>query len=230
MNEQNPGAIARRTAVAAIGAGVVALGAAAVPRDAAAKDARWQATLEKDDDWMEMPGRHRLVFDATSADGAAHALFFARNYISTNKSAYGIEPSQLATIIILRHMATPFGYDDAMWEKYGKVLAKLSRFTDPTTQKEPTRNLYNVKGYAPGLANADVTVSELAAQGVQFAVCGAATQRVAGMVAAETKGSAEEIGREFASHLLPNGRLVAAGIVALNRAQERGYAVSYYTA
>lgn len=229
MTEKEQGAIARRKLVAALGTGAVVLGAAAVPREASAKNARWQPALEKDDDWMELPGRHRLVFDATSADGAAHALFFARNYIGVNKSAYGLEPSQLATIIILRHMATVFAFDDAIWAKYGKLLSNMAKFTDPKTQEAPTRNLYDVKGYGPGLANADATLSDLARQGVRFAVCGAATQRIIGMVVAQTKGSAEEVRQELQSHLVPNGRMVAAGIVTVNRAQERGYAMSYYT-
>lgn len=223
-------AVARRTVVAALGTGVVALGAAAVARDASAKDARWQPTLDKEDDWMEVPSRHRLVFDATSSDGTAHSLFFARNYIAVNQSAYGIAPAQLATIIILRHMATVFGYNDSIWAKYGKTLSSMAKFTDPKTNEAATRNLYDVKGYGPGLANADATISELAAQGVHFAVCGAATQRVASMIATDTKRDAEEIRKELEAHLIPNGRIVAAGIVAVNRAQERGYAVSYYTA
>ena len=229
MTDKKQGAIARRQVVAALGTGAIVFGEAALPREASAKDARWQPTLEKDDDWMEMPARHRLVFDATSSEGAAHALFFARNYIGVNKSAYGIEPSQLATIIILRHMATVFAYDDAIWAKYGKTLSNMAKFTDPKSKEAPTRNLYDVKGYGPGLSNADATLSDLAGQGVHFAVCGAATQRMVGMVAEQTKGNAEEIRQEFLAHLVPNGRMVAAGIVAVNRAQERGYAMSYYT-
>jgi intracellular sulfur oxidation DsrE/DsrF family protein len=230
MTEEDEGAIARRTVVAAIGTGVVALGAAAVAHDASAKEARWRPTLENQDSWMDMPSRHRLVFDATSSEGAAHALFFARTYIGVNRSAYGVEPSQLATIIVVRHMATVFGYDDAMWAKYGRVLSNMSKFTDPKTKEAPTRNLYDVKDYGPGLDNAGATVSDLAGQGVHFAVCGAATQRVAATLANETKGNADEIRNELAAHLVPNGHIVPAGIVAVNRAQERGYALAYYTA
>jgi intracellular sulfur oxidation DsrE/DsrF family protein len=219
----------RRRAVATLGASIAALGVAATSRDASASTAGWKAALEKEDDWMELPGRHRLVFDATSVEGTGHSLFFARNYIGVNKSAYGIEPSQLATIIILRHMATAFGYDDAIWAKYSKTLSKLSSFTDPKTHAEPTRNLFDVKGYGPGLVNYDATVSDLAALGVRFAVCGAATMRVASAIAAETNANTDDVNKELAAHLVPNGRIVPAGIVALNRAQERGYAVSYYT-
>ncbi len=229
MAEVDHGAIGRRKVLATLSTGVVVLGAAVLPTQASAKPVRWQPVFEKDDDWMELPSRHRLVFDATSADGAAHALFFARNYIGVNKSAYGIESSQLAIIIILRHMATVFGYDDAIWSKYGKILSNMSKFTDPKTQEAPTRNLYDVKGYGPGLANADATLTDLAGQGVHFAVCGAATQRIAAMVAAQTKEDAQGVRQELESHLVPNGRMVAAGIVTVNRAQERGYAMSYYT-
>ena len=229
MTKEDEGAIGRRMVMAAIGTGAIALGATTGAHSAPAKNARWQPALEKDDDWMEIPSRHRLVFDATSSGGVAYALFFARNYIAVNQSAYGVAQSQLATIIIVRHMATVFGYDDAMWAKYGKVLSSMSKFVDPKTKDVPTRNLYDVKGYGPELANAGATVSDLAGQGVHFAVCGAATQRVASMIAAETKTDAEEIRKELVAHLVPGGRVVPAGIVALNRAQERGYALSYYT-
>jgi len=228
MTKEDQGAIGRRAVVAAIGTGAIALGAASGANSASAKSERWQPTAEKEDDWMELPSRHRMVFDTTSSDGVAYALFFARNYIAVNRSAYGIEQSQLATIIIVRHMATVFGYDDAIWAKYGKVLSKLAKFVDPKTKEAPVRNLYDVKGYGPELANADATVSDLAGQGVQFAVCGAATQRVASMIGSETKTDAEQVRKELAAHLVANGRLVPAGIVALNRAQERGYSLAYY--
>jgi intracellular sulfur oxidation DsrE/DsrF family protein len=229
MTKQDQGAIARRSVVTALGTGVLALGAATTPRNAAAKEAGWQPTLEAQDEWMELPGRHRLVFDATSAQGAAESLFYAKNYTNINKSAYGIEPAQLATIIILRHAGTVFGYDDAMWAKYGKVFSGMSKFVDPKTKEAPTRNLFDMKDADPGLPNNGATVSELAGQGVQFAICGAATTLIASMIARQTKGKAEDVHQELASHLVANGRLVPAGIVAVNRAQERGYAVAYYT-
>ncbi len=99
------------------------------------------------------PGRHRLVFDSISADGAGEALALPRNYIAANKKGYGLEPSQLATIIILRHFATVFAYDDAMWSKYGAGFAKMSGFKDPKTNEAPDKNLYNAEGYGQGIPN-----------------------------------------------------------------------------
>ncbi len=225
MNEQNQ-AMARRKVLTALGAGAVVLGAASAPSAAAAKAARWQPALEKEDDWMDLPGRHRLAFDAVSAKGAGDALFFASNYIAINKSAYGLEPSQLANIVILRHFATVFGYDDAMWAKYGQMFSSLADFTDPKTKKAPERNLYDVSGYGQALPNMGVTVSSAGGMGVQFAVCGLATEKFAELLAGQTQGDAEAIRKELGAHLVPHARLVPAGIVAVNRTQERGYALA----
>lgn len=218
--------VARRAIISGFAAGLGALGMFRA-RNASAKSARWRPALEKDDNWLDIPSRHRLVFDATSANGAGHALFFARNYIKANESAYGISRSKLATIIILRHFATVFGYDDIMWEKYGQTFAELASFSNPNSEHAPARNLYDTKTFGQELPNANNTLSELARRGVHFAVCGAATQKIAGMIATTHRDSVTEIRGELGSHLIASGRIVAAGIVTVNRAQERGYALAY---
>ena len=38
---------------------------------------------------------------------------------------------------------------------------------------------------------------------------------------------AEDVYKEFASNLIGNAHLVAAGIIAVNRAQERGYTIAF---
>ncbi len=228
MKSDNESSIGRRKLVGALGAGAgaVVLGAVGGTRGAAAAESRWQPALEKQDEWMEMPSRHRFVFDTTSADGVGEALFFTRNYLAVNESDYGVPAAQLATIVIVRHRSTVFGYADSMWEKYGETFAKMANFSDPKTKKAPARNLFDAKDYGPALPNFGARISDLAAKGVHFAVCGAATRRVAGEVARATKRPEDEIHAELVAHLVPNGRIVPAGIVALNRAQERGYAVS----
>ena len=50
-----------------------------------------------------------------------------------------------------------------------------------------------------------------------------ATRRVAGVIAQATSASADAIYNELTSNLVPNSHMVPAGIVAVNRAQERGY-------
>ena len=64
-------------------------------------------------------------------------------------------------------------------------------------------------------------------RGVHFAVCDLASHRFASGLARTTGGSADAIYKEMTEHLIGNAHLVAAGIVAVNRAQERGYAIAY---
>src|SRR3954471_5357181 len=88
-------------------------------------DARWQPARHDKDDWLDqLPGKHRLYFDSTNPDALEDAIQFAGNYYSANKGEYGIDNAELAVVIAMRHMAAPFGYNDAMWAKYGATLAK----------------------------------------------------------------------------------------------------------
>jgi hypothetical protein len=50
-----------------------------------------------------------------------------------------------------------------------------------------------------------------------------ATHFFAGELAKTAGGSAEAIYKELAANTIPNSHMVAAGVVAVNRAQERGY-------
>jgi intracellular sulfur oxidation DsrE/DsrF family protein len=72
----------------------------------------------------------------------------------------------------------------------------------------------------------DDSISKLASKGVQFAVCGLATKVIAGLLAGKT-GDAAAIEAELRSNLVPNARIVPAGISAVNRAQEHGYSFAY---
>ena len=50
-----------------------------------------------------------------------------------------------------------------------------------------------------------------------------ATRQLADSLAAAAGGNAESVFKELSANLVSNSHLVAAGIVAVNRAQERGY-------
>jgi len=51
-----------------------------------------------------------------------------------------------------------------------------------------------------------------------------ATKQIAEPLAAASGGKAESVFKELSTNLVANSRFVPAGIVAVNRAQERGYA------
>jgi intracellular sulfur oxidation DsrE/DsrF family protein len=82
-------------------------------------------------------------------------------------------------------------------------------------------------GYGDSLKNGGVTIDALAKRGVRLAVCAMATRAAAQLIAQKTGGNADAIFKELTENLVPNGHMVPAGIVAVNRAQERGYTFSY---
>ena len=110
-------------------------------------------------------------------------------------------------------MSTAFGYSDAMWAKYGGPISTRSNFVDPKTKEAATANVHTA------------TLDSLSKQGVQFAVCSMATRALAGLIAKATDGNTDAIFTDLTSNLVSNARMVPAGIVAVNRAQERGYSL-----
>jgi intracellular sulfur oxidation DsrE/DsrF family protein len=201
-----------QTGVASL-AGIV-LGGSAMAQAASAASKRWEPAHHAKDDWLdELPGQHRLVFDTISAQGLSDALMFAGTYVRINESEYGLSSKDLAVVVVMRHRSTMFAYNDAMWAKYGAPLASRSSPGDPSPNGAPTANIYASN------------LQSVTAQGIQLAVCAAATRRMAGIIAKEANGDADAINRELIANVVKNARMVPAGIVALNRAQERGYSL-----
>jgi hypothetical protein len=233
MQNDTASPLERRSFLSRIGLGAAAFGTAATVlrgHAEAAAAARWQPASHALDDWFEAPSaKHRIVFDTTTPLAAGAALAYANNFFTANKSGYNLEPAGLAVVIIYRHFATPFAYNDAIWAKYGAGLSEALEFTDPKTKQPLTRNIYNSGDYGFALPNFGTTLDKIVQQGGRFAVCDMATHFIAGLIAEKVKGDADAIYRELTQNLIPNSRLVPAGIVAVNRAQERGYTFSYTT-
>jgi intracellular sulfur oxidation DsrE/DsrF family protein len=213
--------IARRIFLGRLGVGAGVVGATMAGSSAAmaqmATNAPWRPAQHPLDDWYEkIPGQHRFVFDSITTDGMALALHFCDNYFAANQQAYGLKDSDLAVVVIARHKSTSFGYNDALWAKYGKQFSQQSGFTDPKTQEPPKVNVY---GTAAG--QMDVLIK----RGVHLAVCGMSTRAMAGNIAKAVGGDADKIFEEISANLVGNARIVPAGILAVNRAQERGYSL-----
>lgn len=184
----------------------------------------WQPIRHAQDDWLDqVQGQHRFVFDTTTPAGIGAALLYANNFFLANQSGYELGNADAAVMIVARHFSTPFAYADAILAKYGSVLTQRSNFDDPKTKRRPTINVYNAAGYTE-LPSFGITVDSLVKRGVHFAVCQMATRAMAGAIAQATSGNADAVYNEIISNLVGNAHMVPAGIVAVNRAQERGYA------
>jgi hypothetical protein len=162
----------------------------------------------------QLPGKHRVFVDSASGTGGEDTLRFAGNLFIANRTAYGIAPADLAIIVCYRHNSTPYGYNDAMWAKYGKVLSQRTG-----REEAATANPLNP------VATTERTLGSLIASGAQIAVCATASRAIAGVIARETNSSEEAVLKEISANLVPNGRLVPAGVVAATRAQEYGYSL-----
>ena len=218
---------ARRSFLARFGAAAAAFGLGSSAADAQSSspappapaaphpDTRWQPAREAKDDWFDqIPGKHRLFFDAVSPEGAAASIRYAENFFTGNKNGYGLEATDVAVVICLRHRATQFAFTDAIWGKHGAALSESDKFVDPKTGQAPSVNVYRA------------ALEAHVKRGVHFAVCELATRRLANFLARKADASADAIYKELTANAFGNAHFVAAGIVAVNRAQERGYAVA----
>lgn len=223
---------ARRSFLARLGLGAGVVGATVVSSPAAvaqiAADASWRPARHGQDDWLDkIAGEHRFVFDTATPDGMNWALRFANNYFTANQNAYGLKDSDLAVVIVARHKSTSFAYTDAIWAKYGNYLSEQAEFVDPKTKEPPKVNYYATAPEDSGQAGQAVGMDTLIKKGVHFAVCGMSTRAIAGRIARGTGAESDNIVKEISANLVGNAHLVPAGIVAVNRAQERGYSFVY---
>jgi intracellular sulfur oxidation DsrE/DsrF family protein len=213
--------------VAAYGGAFVAATAVQAAGNPTAPSA-WQPARHTEDDWFEQTAaKHRFFMDTSSPTAVGQAMAFARNFFEANISGYGLTDADIAQIICVRHKSTPFGFADAMWAKYSAVLsARADNFLDPKSKQPPVVNVYQAGGYGDALRNNGLTIDTLAKRGVRFAICAMSTRRTATDIAQKTGATVDEIFKELSGNLIPNGRLVPAGIVAVSRSQERGYTFS----
>jgi hypothetical protein len=218
----------RRSMLSGLGAALAAF--AVRPRSAEAQSAAaaqpFQPARHTQDDWMNtLPGKHRTVIDCAAAGAAGTGAFYANNIFTANRNGYQLADSDVAVIVVLRHEATTFAYNDSIWAKYGSVLGNMGKITDPKTNQPPKVNPLESRDFGPAMTNLGVTATALASRGAHFAICNMATNRIAGVIAAAVKSPQPEIYKELVANLLPNAHMVAAGVVAVNRAQEHGYSM-----
>jgi intracellular sulfur oxidation DsrE/DsrF family protein len=222
----------RRSFVSRLGAGTLFGAALAQPGAAAQAPSAgrrgFQPSRHTHDEWLEqLAGKHRFILDTTTSDGFGTALLYANNYFVANQSGYGLGIADLAVVIVARHLATAFAYNDAMWAKYGAALARVIGFNDPQTKQPAKINIYNSAAHVAGPPTLGNTLDSLLKRGVHLAVCQMATRFFAGPLAEATGGTADGVYNELAANVVSNSHMVPAGIVAISRAQERGYTFGY---
>jgi intracellular sulfur oxidation DsrE/DsrF family protein len=85
--------------------------------------------------------------------------------------------------------------------------------TTPVAHPNPTPNIHAAR------------LENLTKQGVRLAACNLTTRAYTQMIAKETGAEAEAIYKELTTKTIGSAQFVPAGIVAVTRAQEHGYAL-----
>ena len=194
----------------------LALGAAAfsLPSLARAQSPRSSAG-HPEDSWLDdMKGMHKIIYDGVTADNGFNGWFYARNFLTANALGYKMKDSDCSVVVWVRHFSTVYGFNDAMWAKYG--FGEMVKVDDPATKKPSVKNLHASDA------------KELAGRGIQLAVCGLATSYFAGEIAKKAGGTAADIEKDLKANLVvPQARIVPAGVVVVSRAQEHGFTYTY---
>ena len=218
----------RREFLGALTTGVATLSVATFvnPQPVQAKAAPILAgSLDTADAWFDtIKGKHKVVFDATRP----HGLFpfaWPRVFLMTN-GATGTPEAENSVVVVLRHDAIPYAFEDRLWEKY--KFGEVFKADDPATNKPATRNPFwqpKPGDYKfPGVGPVAIGINELQASGVKFCVCDAAMTVYSNALAEGMKQKPEDVKKDWVSGLLPGIQVVPSGVWALGRAQEKGCA------
>jgi len=191
-------------------------GVAALPSTSAAQPStpRERGPTHPADAWLdELTGQHKNIYDCTTVENGPTGWTFARNFLTANTGPiYQLKDADINVIVSVRHLATAFGFNDAMWAKY--KLGESQKVNE---------------GGVPAVRNPHAnTAVDLAKRGVVVTVCGLATGRIARTVAGEAGLNSADVEADLRANLVtPTARVVAAGVIVTNRAQEKGFTYTY---
>jgi len=207
---------------AAFGLGGLAVPSAAVatPRSAtsgAAGNPEFEAWLNK------ITGKHKMIYDVPEPNDG-FAFWWARVFLNTTNETYGTTDADNTVVIVLRHSGIPFAMENTMWSKYR--FGEAFKITDGATKgpavRHPLLHLKPGEVPIPGIG-----ADELLAKGVLIGVCNIALTFNSMRLAKDMGMQADAIKKEWVANLLPGVVVVPSGVIAVNRAQEKGCAYCF---
>jgi len=215
----------RRNFLGTIATGAAAIGLTSiVPSVSAfAGEAKFDPKVYGDPEEMfkKINGKHRAVFDAPKP----HELMpfvWPRVFLLTN-GATGSPEKDCSVVVVLRHSAIGYAFEDKMWAKYN--FGKVFEAPDPDTKEPSMRNPFwkpKPGAYSvPGFGEVQIGIDQLQQSGVMFCVCDAAMTVYSAVVAQGMKLKAEDVKKDWLTGLLPGIQPVPSGVWALGRAQEK---------
>jgi intracellular sulfur oxidation DsrE/DsrF family protein len=172
--------------------------------------------------WLDkITGKHKQFFDAVEPN-QGFALVFAWGWLNQNKEVYGLTDKDLSAVVGLRHFAMPFALSDAMWAKY--KIGEAFKIDDPATKAPAVRNPVL---HADGVPFPGAELPTLVSRGVIFTACNVALTVISGKLSGNAGVTPEAAKAEWVAALQPGVTLVPIGVLAVNRAQEKGCTYCY---
>ncbi|MEO6538464.1 MAG: twin-arginine translocation signal domain-containing protein [Ferruginibacter sp.] len=216
----------RRGFLGRLASGVAAIGFASLPSSLKAGKLTktfTEAPLSPADEWFaKIKGKHRIVFDATHPK-EIFPFAWPRVFLMTNE-ATGSLAKDCGVVVVLRHDAIPYAFEDGLWSKY--KFGEMFKADDPATKAPATRNPFwkPEKGAykVPGIGEVAIGINELQESGVMFCVCDAAMTVYSAAAAGKMGLKAADVKKEWMEKLLPGIQPVPSGVWAVGRAQEHG--------
>ncbi len=212
----------RRGFLGRLAAGAAALGLRdlVAPAPAAARasaDPQFEAWLGR------IAGKHKMLFDVPEPNGG-FGLAWARVFLNTTNETYGTTDADNSVVVVLRHGGIPIGMDAPMWAKY--KFGEFFKINDGATKAPAVRNPFS-KVKAGELPIPGMALDELSAKGVLFGICNVALTVYSGIFAKSMGLQADAVKQDWVASLLPGVQIVPSGVIAVNRAQERGCAYCF---
>ena len=168
--------------------------------------------------WLnKLTGKHKQFFDTTTTN--QFALVFAMNFLNSYNDAYKIPDTNLSAVVGLRHFAIATALSDDIWSRY--KVAEFVQAMDPATKTPYMRNFLS-HPHDGDMMFPSASVDKLVARGVQFTCCNVAITAVSGLLSKNAGVTPEVAKAEWTANLLPGVILVPSGVLAVNRAQEKG--------
>jgi len=176
--------------------------------------------------FKNLNGKHRIVFDVVEP---VWMMPFAwpRVFLLTNM-ATGTPEKENSVVVILRHSAIPYAFEDRIWTKYKfpEMFGVMNDKKEPVTSNvfwKPAKGTYKL----PGFGEVAIGINELQDSGVKFVVCNAAMTVFSAIAADQMKMDAAEVKKDWVAGLLPGITVVPSGVWAVGRAQENKCAYCY---
>lgn len=212
----------RRQFLGNILSGAAAISLLNIPSSVKAAPFEFEPSDTADEWFKQIKGKHRVVFDATQPHDIL-PFAWPRVFLLSNQATGTVEKDN-SVVVVLRHAAIPYAFEDRIWSKYN--FGEVFKAEDPATKKPSVRNPFwqpkpgDFK--VPGIGNVAIGINELQASGVMFAVCDAAMTVYSAAVSEGMKMDAATVKKDWVSGLIPGIQVVPSGVWALGRAQEHG--------